>query len=276
MNSASVTTPTTSQAVFLDHTFKGFFERLGAFGEVNLRAIHHGGILQKWTCGKSALELEPGSFLYPEMGLNVAIKEGLVMHGALRQEPELMLRLEFDLLHQMNGLSIGADPRSRSGKAMEAFAQEHALETLGVDELENWRLDWQPAFNMCPCCARAAQRRIQRAHEHPLIRIFEHAQANDLSLEVRHLSHQVSLRAEVLPERISLQGGWIQIEDQNEDAILNLNLFFIHALAIKPERVDGLDQTSMHLFDSHGTKLIEISAPSSLAQEWKLLCEEAG
>jgi len=272
---SSLGTPTQELALRLDATQDAFFQGLGDLGRMTVRASNCMATLESIRQMQAPVEMEPGEYGFPEMGLRLSAADGLAVHGALRQSPEPELALEFDPLPHIDSLSFSAPPASRHGQELEAFIREWAVQGVETAELSQWRKDAQEKLNMCPCCAKAAARRAKRPQSHPLFWILKYAQINFFCLTVRLISPQLDFSLEMLPEEVEVQRGRIIMEEVMESR-LSLDLYFVHAIALKEAMIDGERKALLHAYNSHGRLMLEIACNGpDVLSHWRAICDAA-
>lgn len=259
-------------ALRLAHDDGQLFADIENLGSVSVRAANHAIHLEKRARLGSSVSLQDDGLVFPQVGLALDRAACVQVHGALREEPKPTVRLEFDFLDQVNGLSFGASPVEPSGEGLARLIGTYAVEETCFEKLEEWRRRMQPAFKMCHCCAVNSLRRAHSPAEHPIHAIFESVRNLRQSLRVRFSGQSVDLTAQIAPTDLRVHGGWIRLV--SPETILAVNLYFVHAVSLKAERLDGEELAVMRLHDSHGRQLVEISSAQSSLTRWQNVCEQ--
>ncbi len=259
-----------AEALLLLHEDWLLLTELHYLGPLSVRASGPASSLEKSAIFHDPLSSGGGDLIFPEIGLAVSARQGLLAHGICRRRPYPNITLDIDLPDQARALSFAAADTGPAEAALKDFIRRSALRTVDPSTLDRWRSEVSPPPALCKCCAAASKKRARHPHLHPLYRILKHAVSTRLPLHIRHFSPNVQLTADLTPDQIGSQDGWIWI--QSGTASLAANLLYVLALAIKSARVDAEDRSCLHAFNSHGTLLFEVSSTPDVSAAWKDLC----
>lgn len=217
---------------------------------------------------------EPLAF-FPESGLNVDLSELVAIYASrIDKLVKPALGLEFDFQNSANALSLVALDESPEEGQLAHKIHTMGDTTLSATDLTDLRRELDPPRCLCPHCREAADRRVEFAASHPLTALLQDAMECRMPLLCRLQSPHLGMVSWMVPGRVSVRDGRIEMIDSGGHGLLQVKLEFAHSLWVLPVRMDGEAFSVIRVFDMLGNLNLEIATPDpKIEMRWREFCE---
>jgi len=218
---------------------------------------------------------ERHTVFFPDGGLNLDLTHLKGVH-AVRIDKLLhpAPAVEFDFEERSCALSLVALDESADQGAFVEDLRALAESAITQPELNHWRAELDPPPCLCPHCHQAAERRILHAARHPLTLILEDATVLHLPLLCRIQSPHLSMVTRLIPGRVKLRNGCIEVIDASGHGLLHIKLEYAHSLWVLPIHLDGERWSAIRVYDMLGQLNLEIATPDpAIERNWRSICE---
>ncbi|MGC4013839.1 MAG: hypothetical protein QM755_04880 [Luteolibacter sp.] len=225
--------------------------------------------------GEPLLDEENHVAIFPEGGLNLDLTHLRGVH-AVRIDKLLhpATAVEFDFEERSCALSLVALDESADHGPFVEDIRILSESTIPLTELDRWRAELDPPPCVCPHCSQAADRRILHAARHPLTLILEEATVLHLPLLCRIQSPHLGMVTSLIPGRVKLRSGCIEVIDASGHGLLHIKLEYAHSLWVLPVRIDDETWSAIRVYDMLGQLNLEIATPDpAMERNWRSLCE---
>jgi len=268
---------TTFNCVRLGGSCRELIERLPELGPMLIQGRNHGGGIGKLAGGLSPIVLDGFSHAYdPGNHLGFSLEELIAVHASARaiDDPRDTDKIDFEFGSFTAGLSLLEISGISEPGSIQRFAGRFGGVPVTPTALQEWRNEIQPPLCVCGACGKAAQERANHPEQSPLYGIFECAARCEVPVHCRILGEHIDLTAEFLPSHFYAIDGYLVIHDWDHQAILHLDLRFVHAFSIKRTHIDAQERATLSVYDMHGNLNFEISSlEPEMAGVWQGICQ---
>jgi len=245
-------------------------------GAIHVQARGVGGRLGKTIPTLNPIFVEGFDFAFdPDSNVGFAMDRLHEIHVSLPPSEGCFaaaIDLEFSQFPQ--GLTFHLF-RSPSGKTLESLMANVPTLELDEGELQVWRSQHHRPVAMCPCCRERSRMRARNPEGHAIHSILHHARIHETELVVRLPAAHCDLTTTFVPDRIEGRDGYLMVGDETEENVMQIDMRYLHALAIDTTRHDGCDYSLLRMFDPRGLITFTLMAEgTAYAGIWRNICED--
>lgn len=269
--------PLTSKQFFrLGGCQRAFLESLDELGSCHLQVRNMGGGIDRYVDAVSMVIDESECVAFDaENGLSISLDQWIATHATSTDVGgTLVPTLDFEFANQTAGVCLAEIPKNSNQGFVNDTVKKYCAMPISPTELSEWRQEIHPPLSMCPKCFKAAQRRANEPHRHPIYGILSHLAVLNKPFHCRLFGEHADLALWIKPQRISSLNGFLVIMDEEKDITLHIETAMAHAFRLQEKNIDGERWACVQIHDTHGNMNFQIAVDEpSILSSWKWICD---
>ena len=260
----------------LGGNFQSLLESISNLGGFYFQARNRSGGLGKMVHQFSPImEKDSDKAFDPDNRIEIAIDSIVAAHSGLAGcQPAGAPAIDLEFREYPAGVSFHEFPGISEIGAIQKLTDSFHSKSIPSRQVVEWRKEFSPCRDMCPCCEKRAEGRVEQTRSHPLFTILEEARTHQTHLEFRLLSDHVDLATRLTVETLATGDGFIILTGAYANCAAHIDMRFVHAMAIDVEELDGSPYSTLRIFDMFGNLNFQImSEDPADATIWHQICE---
>lgn len=263
----------------LSGNYHSLLEAISSFGGFYFQARNRSGGLGKMVHQFSPIMVEHSTkAIDPDNRIEIAVASIVAAHSGLAgYEPIGAPAIDIEFREFPAGVSLHEFPDISEPGAIQKLTDSFSSKSIPSKEVVEWRKEFSPCHDMCPCCQKSAEGRVDQIRSHPLFTILEEARKHQTQLEFRLLSDHVDLATTLNVETLATGGGFVILTGADANCAAHIDMRFLHAMVIDVEELDGSPYSALRIFDMFGNLNFQfMSEDPTDATLWRQICEASG